>query len=30
VLGAVLWTGALLLIWRGSRHFTRDQLATRI
>jgi ABC-type Na+ efflux pump permease subunit len=30
VLGAGLWTGALLLIWRGSRHFTRDQLATRL
>jgi ABC-type transport system involved in multi-copper enzyme maturation permease subunit len=30
VLGALLWAGAGLLVWRGARHFTRDQLATRL
>jgi hypothetical protein len=30
VVGALLWAGAILLVWRGAHHFTRNQLATRL
>ena len=30
IVGGLLWAGAILLVWRGARHFTRNQLATRL